>query len=146
MKGNFTRVPPGATLANGSQVDELTLGWFAISHRWINDKSERRKAYGKVYKISSKHGTVYRTLRFSPKLKGSLAKESGQILMDWHGWIGLSETGNEKFPEDMKIKRANPLEIFYHSMSHPDPAYRHSMAVARVGLYISLVSIILAFK
>ncbi len=140
VEGNFTRIPPI------SITEDLALGWFAISHRWMEEKQIRRDAYGKLYRIKTDEGVIYRTLRFSPRLKGAPSKDSGQILMDWHGWIQLSKTGEEKYPERMKIKKANIFEIFWHSASHPDPAYRHSMAIARIGLYISLVSIILSFK
>jgi len=140
IKGMFERIPPLES------TEQLQIGWFAISHRWLNDKESRRNTYGEIYKISSKHGSVYRNIKFSPRLKGTAKKREGQILLDWHAWITLSSTGNEKMPEELTIRRANIFEIFYFSSSHPDPAYRHSMAIARIGLYVGLLSVILAFK
>lgn len=140
MKGRFVRVPPT------DKTEPLALGWFAISHLWMEDKLQRRHAYSTVYKIKSKHGTIYRTIRFSPRLKGTPKSQEGQMLIDWHGWLTICEDLQEGSPIELSIKKANPFEVFYHSITHPDPGYRHSMAVARVGLYISLISLILALK
>ena len=140
MKAKFGRVPPTA------KTEELALGWVAISHRWFEDKQSRRDAYGTIYKIKTKSGTIYRSLKFSPRLKGSAKSGSGQILLDWQGWINLCELDTEKSEVELKITKANMLERVYHSMTHPEPAYRHSMAVARIGLYISLISLVLSFK
>jgi hypothetical protein len=140
IKGEFERIPPS------EKTEPLVLGWFAISHRWMSEKQIRRNAYGTVYKIKSEHGVIYRNLRFSPRLKGSSAKSEGQMLIDWQGWITLCDIDCENTKVEIEIKKANALEMFYHSITHPDPSYRHSMAVARVGLYISVISLILAFK
>ncbi len=133
-------------VAPTDKTELLALGWTAISHRYFEDKQSRRKAYGEVYKIKSKRGTIYRNLRFSPKLKGSPKQKEAQLLIDWQGWIDLCEIGKESEAVEVSIKKANPFEVFYHTMSHPDPAVRHSVAIARVGLYISIISLILAFK
>lgn len=141
MKANFTRIAPSIN------AEQLALGWFAISHRFIEGKKTRRNSYGVIYKIKSKDGSViYRTLRFSPRLKGSTRTGEGQILLDWQGWINLSDIDTEKEALELKITKANLFGRIYHSMSHPDPIYRHSMKVARIGLYISLISLILSFK
>ena len=141
MKAIFSRVPPT------DKTEQLSLGWVAISHRWFNDKQTRRDAYGTVYKIKSKSGgVIYRNLKFSPRLKGSTSQGKGQILLDWQGWINLCEIEEEGGEIELTIKKANVFQIFYHSMTHPEPAYRHSMALARVGVYISVVTLIVAFK
>ena len=136
----FTRIAPT------TKTEELALGWFAISHRWTDDVQKRRASYGSIYKISSSKGSIYRNLKFSPRLKGSAKQQQGQILIDWYGWICLNVSGEESEPETLTIKKASILETFYYTTTHPDPAYRHSMALARMGLYISFMSIILAFK
>lgn len=141
MKAKFTRIAPS------KNVEQLALGWFAISHRFIQGKNERRKSHGVIYKIKSKDGSViYRTLKFSPRLKGSVNTGEGQILLDWQGWINLTDIDTENDAIELKISKANLFGRIYHSMSHPDPIYRHSMKVARIGLYISLISLILSFK
>ena len=140
MKGRFVRVPPT------DKTEPLALGWFAISHLWEEDKLTRRESYSMTFKIKSKHGKIFRTLRFSPRLKGTPKQGQGQILIDWHGWLTVCEDLHERDDVELTITRANVLEVFLHSTSHPDPAYRHSMAVARTGLYIGIISLILAFK
>lgn len=140
IKGNFTRTPPAP------HTEDLALGWFAISHRWVDEKIDRRKEYGQLYKIESPHGSTYRTLRFSPRLKGGASKGEGQMLIDWQAWLSLCEYTRERDPVEVHIRPANIFEVFYHSMKHPDPAYRHSMAVARVGLYIAIISLLVSFR
>lgn len=140
IKGKFERVPPS------DRTEQLTLGWVAISHRFLDDKQSRRGAFGKVYKIKSEHGVIYRNFKFSPRLKGSAKKGEGQILLDWQGWLDLCNIECENDSIELSIKKANVFEEFFHSVTHPDPAYRHSMAVARVGLYLGIISLILAFK
>jgi len=139
-------------IAPGPHTSMLPLGWFAINHSWIKDKSDRRTAFDKVYKISSKHGTIYRNIRFLPKLKGikknkeNEVTQTPQIMIDWSGWITLTDVDNEKKNVELTITKANPIALFYHADSHPDPAYRHSMFIARIGLYLGIISLILAFK
>ena len=53
---------------NHKQID---LGWFSISHVFITDKIERRKSYGKWFKIQSNKKIIYRQLKFDPTLKAT---------------------------------------------------------------------------
>lgn len=136
LKAVFTRIAPGI------KTEELPLGWVAISHRYVDDKKQRRKLRGSLVRLKSEHGTVYRTLKFSPRLKFG----ESQMLLDWEGWIALCDPDDERAPVEVEVTPASWYGAVYHSMSHPDPAYRHSMAVARISVYIAIISLILAFK
>lgn len=136
---SFERVAPT------QQTEQLPLGWFAISHRYVDDKKGRRKAYAEWYRLKSKHGTIYRILRFSPRLKGSPRQEVGQLLMDWNGWLELTGYGDgERETIEIEVKRAKWWEYFHLAMSHPDPAYRHNSALAIVGLFLGVVSFLVS--
>lgn len=130
-----------AKILPSSSTEDLALGWFALSHHWLKDKKTRRENYGRLFRIKSEHGTIYRNLRFSPRLKKS------QGLFDWAGWIDLSgRTGEEEAPLLLDIRPATWAEIAFFGDSHPDPAYRHSMLLARISLYISFISLIISFR
>ena len=64
---------------------QVDLGWFSISHVFIKDKVERKKSYGKWFKISSGKRTIYRQLKFDPTLKSS--KDKPEINLDWDGGL-----------------------------------------------------------
>jgi hypothetical protein len=135
VTAHFDRVAPT------QQTEQLPLGWFAISHRYVDGKKGRREAHGEWYRLKSKHGTVYRVLRFSPRLKGSPKQEVGQLLMDWNGWLELSGYGDsEHEPIEIEVKKAAWWEYFHLAMSHPDPTYRHNSALAIVGLFLGIAS------
>jgi len=136
LRAAFKRIAPGV------RTEELSIGWVAVSHLFISDKRERRKLRGKLVRIKSAHGTIYRTLKFSSRLKHGEA----QILLDWDGWITICDDENEAGQVEVEITLASAFGKVYHSMSHPDPAYRHSMAVARIGIYIAIISLIVSLK
>jgi hypothetical protein len=146
MKAIFERVPPGVNF-KGKQTESLPVGWFAVTHLLIDNKKERREAYGTLYRIKSANGSVYRFLRFSPRLKGSLNKVESQMLIDWNAWLDL--TGRNEYVSEnivLEIRKANWIEIFFQSTTFPDPTYRHAMQISRIGLYLGIISLVLAFK
>lgn len=137
ITGLFDRVAPT------QQTEQLPLGWFAISHRYVDDKKERRKAHGEWYRLKSKYGTIYRVLRFSPRLKGSPRQKVGQVLMDWNGWLELTGYGDDEDGLiEIVVERAAWWEYFHLAMSHPDPTYRHNSALAIVGLILGIASML----
>jgi len=146
IKSVFQRISPGINTA------QLNVGWFAINHSFIKDKRSRRDSYSKLYRLKSKHGSIFRHIRFSPNLKGEkIDKENNiiqnpQLLIDWSGWMKLTNIENEKDNIEIEMSKANFFQIFYYSDTHPDPAYRHSMLISRIGLYLGIISLILAFK
>src|SRR5882672_194727 len=71
MKATFTRATPSA-LTDNAGVPE---GWFVISHRWIPETADRRRAHGRWFRIRSAHCAVFRVLRFSPQPEGQPGTE-----------------------------------------------------------------------
>jgi len=67
VKGEFKYTPSNALAGNG----ELPAGWFAVSHRWMGEKTQRRRAHDRWFKITCSGRRVSRVLRFSANLKGS---------------------------------------------------------------------------
>ena len=86
MKGSFKRMSP----AKFAESIGIPLGWMVISHRWMPDKSERRRAHGKWYRIKSQGGVSYRVLRFSANLTGAPPDNTGDIVLDWPAWLELN--------------------------------------------------------
>ncbi|MHC3995717.1 hypothetical protein ACXWTF_12905 [Thiomicrolovo sp. ZZH C-3] len=134
----FRRSPPSA------QTEQLPLGWFALSHRYVGDIKERRKMHGEWFRLKSKEGTIYRVLRFSPRLKGSERKEEGQLLIDWNGWLDLNGHDTKDDAIEIEIAKARPWEYFHLALSHPDPTYRHNSVLAIVGLALGAVSLVVS--
>ena len=134
----FKRVAPT------EQTELMPLGWFAISHRYIEDKKTRRMLHGEWCKIKSAHGTIYRVLRFSPRLKGNKGKD-GQILLDWNGYLDLSDHATQEVEVDLEITLASRWSYFQLSLSHPDPTYRHNSVLALIGVGLGVISLIVTF-
>src|SRR5450432_1713550 len=100
----FTRTSPAAF----AEKVGIPAGWFVISHRWMPLKPDRRKAHGHWYKIVSRHGTIFRILRFSTNLEGSAETKRGQIVVDWPGWLELwGYADNVDLPAELEITRAS---------------------------------------
>lgn len=136
----FTRVPPTA------QTETLPLGWVAISHRYVDDVKQRREMYGEWYRLKSKEGTIYRVLRFSPRLKGTANAEEGQLLIDYNGWLeltGHSPKRNESV--EIEITKAKRWQYMQLSLSHPDPTYRHNSVLALIGVGLGVLSLVISF-
>ena len=127
-----------------SEQKEVPAGWFVISSQWFADKPARRISHGKWYRIKSESGCVYRILRFSPNLKGSPKIGSGQIVLDWPGWIDLNgRSGNESKQIELSISRAPWWKFFILPFSHPDPSYRLAALLGLISILLGVLSLIL---
>lgn len=141
MKGEFRRVSASALTEDAG----MPAGWFAISWRWIESKSERRRHHARWYKIASTHGTVYRILRFGGALEVDIRNAQGQIAIDWPAWLALSgyaESPNE--PLRLTIEPASKWRFWSLAVSHPDPANQLAGKVALLSLGLGILSAILA--
>lgn len=138
LTGTFSRVPPG------DQSEELPAGYMTISHRWVEDAAMRRQMHGGFYKISSKEPdakSIYRAIRFSPKLKGSSKQASGQTIIDWQGWIMLTGYA-DKQPHEIEINftRVRWWQYPQIGLSHPDALYRFNTVLALISFYLGIVA------
>lgn len=122
---------------------EFPIGWFAVSHHCIPDKKERRLTTGKWFCIRSEHSKVYRVLRFFPRLAFNKTDKQGQIIMDYSGWLKLSD-----FPEDtelalqLSIRRAKKHEYLHCLLSHPEPSFRLAGWLAVISVGLGLIGLI----
>ena len=134
----FTRVYP-------SQATEpLATNWVAVSHRFLETKDERRNAYGRWVKISSAEGSIYRVIRFSPRLK-SKGKDT-QILIDYAGWLvltGFDEDTNK--PLELTIKKASIFCYLHMALTSPEPLQRNNTVLALIGLALGVISLVVSF-
>lgn len=140
MKGTFKRVSPAAF-----DHINLPLGWTVISHRWMPDKSARRHAHGKWFRLKSDFGISYRVLRFSPNLPGSPANGIGDLVLDWPAWLELNGYADDVSGElELEITKARAWQIIQLATSHPDPAMRLSSALGLISVVLGILSIALA--
>jgi hypothetical protein len=140
MKGTFDRIAPAVF----AEKTGIPLGWMVISHRWMPDKSDRRRAHGKWFRLKSAHGTSYRVLRFSPNLEVSPKESRGGLVLDWPAWLELNGYADDvSGPIELEITKAS-LWLPQLAASHPDPAMRLSSMLGLVSVILGILSIILA--
>ena len=141
MDGTFTRISP----AEFAEKVGIPAGWFVISHRWMGDKKQRRLSHGKWFKIKSEHTTIYRILRFSPNLEGGPKQNTGQMVLDWPGWIDLwGRAEDVDRALDLEFTEAKRWEYPKMAMSHPDPTHRLAGELGLLSVFLGLLSVILA--
>jgi hypothetical protein len=141
MAWTFTRISP----ANFAEKVGIPAGWFVISHRWMPSKSQRRVAHGRWYKIAGPGGAIFRILRFSPSLNGSVETKRGEIVIDWPGWLDLlGHAENVDIPAPLEISPASRWKFARLAVSHPDPVYRMAGSLALLSLLLGVLSLILA--
>jgi|SRR5690554_5252563 len=141
MNGSFNRIAPAAF----AEKVGIPLGWMVISHRWMPDKSERRRAHGKWFRLKSAHGTTYRVLRFSANLAGSPPDKPGDLVVDWPAWLELNGYADDVTgPLQLEITKASLWQLPQLAASHPDPAMRLSSMLGFVSVVLGVLSIVLA--
>jgi hypothetical protein len=121
---------------------QLELGWFSISHLFIDDKTERRKSYGKWFKIQSNNRTIYRLLKFDPTLK--CLGDNPEINLDWDGFIKLHDYEVDSNDNKIfcQIERANYFEILFANLNHPDQGLRAAFKLGIISLLLSIISMV----
>lgn len=139
MRAVFRRVSP----AIFAEKIGIPLGWCVISHRYMPDRSERRNAHGRWFKLSTDKGCAYRVLRFSANLDGAVGKE-GVLVLDWPGWLDLNgRTENLEETLEVTITKARWCQYPALAVAHPDPAIRWGSWMAIISLGLGLLSIFL---
>lgn len=138
IKGNFKRL----TSADNPAVESVPPGWFAVSHRWIDGKGERRKLHGRWFRIASESGSCFRVLKMVASLRGTKGAAEGDICLDWGAWLnldGYAENTSGELP--LRISPATWLDMPAIAMSHPDPGYRISAKLALLSVLLGLLSL-----
>jgi hypothetical protein len=140
FKGIFTRISPHAF----STRAEFPAGWFAVSWRWIAECCHRRRGHGKWCKITSEHGSIYRVLRFSAELPGSPLAGTGEIVLDWDGWLYLHGRADDvDKPLELTVSAARWWAFPQFALAHPDPTIRLAGLLALLSVALGLLSIVL---
>jgi hypothetical protein len=125
-------------------IDAFSACCFFLSHRFINDKKDRRLATGRWHRIATGEKHIFRVLRFNPSLLGTLNEKEGSIIIDYDGWLQLSGYPEEVPTRlDLVITKAKFYEFPLCAISHPDPAHRLAGWLAIISLLLGLLGIIL---
>ncbi len=142
IKGLFKRIAP----ASFAEKVGIPLGWVVISHHHIPEKSDRRTAHARWYHISSGGFSIYRNLRFSPRLHYGTQSES-DIVLDWVGWLDLHGRADDvDGPLELELTPVPTVLIPLMIVRHPDPTFRMMGWLALLSVALGILSIILAFK
>lgn len=125
---------------------ELREGWFAVSHHWVLEKEQRRRLYGRWFRLDSDHvghRPVFRVIRFSPNLPYDSSQHVGGIAIDWEAWIDLQgRDGIELDILHLMIRPARPWEAAYAVLWHPNPSERWAARLGALALVLSLLSFV----
>lgn len=142
MHGTFTRNTSNRSLGpNG-----LPLGWFALSFRWTADKNTRRRTHGKLYRLRSPHGTIYRILRYAVPLQGEHETQASDVAIDWPGWLVLQGYREDmEQPLELDITRARVWHWPHFAYSHPDPVTKLALLLGWLSFVLGVTSMIIAF-
>ena len=136
FKGSFQRVSP----AEFAEKVGIPLGWFVVNHQHLAGKSNRRKAHGRWFKIRSDRATIYRLLRFSPRLTKGSSQTAGDVVLDWAGWIELYGFEEDVDPPlALKISKVPWWQLPWVYLRHPDPAVRLSGWLGWAGLGLGIM-------
>lgn len=134
----FSRVPlPGG--------EHLPAGWCAVSYRFVEDISQRRRSRNHWYRLRSDYGTIYRVLRFAANLRCGIAGEPSTIAVDYQGWWELQGLKVPEF-ETLRIgiTRAGPVGLLIATWQHPDPNQRMAARLGILSVLLGALSLVLA--
>jgi len=127
--------------ADFAQKIGIPVGWFVLPHLLVESMTDRRNLHGKWCCIKSDKGTVFRVLRFSPRLKSIT---NAEIVLDWAAWIELN--GKEEDvtqPLSLKIEKARWYQYPKLAISHPEPSYRLASWIAIRSFALGFISVLL---
>jgi hypothetical protein len=138
VKSKFQRKSP----AEFAEKTGVPVGWFVLPFPMIEEKEQRRKLHGKWCRLASEKGAVYRVIRFSPRLKSK--STTPEIVLDWVAWLELNgRDENVQDPIEISITKANPLQILFAAVHHPEPGYRIASWLALVSVGMGVVSLLM---
>lgn len=124
----------------------LPMGWFAIRSDWIPEE-HRPKRRGNWYKISNGKHSCFRALRMDPTLEGSLKNGTGQINIDWDGWLALhGNTSPDGKPVQLTMRPATKWESLFAGHGHPDPGVRTAAHAASASIFLGFVALMIAIS
>lgn len=120
---------------------------MAISHRWVSEKQARRRSTGKWYRLTGPDSgrTVFRVLTFDPTIKHGDGDEPGGILIDWAGWLLLTDyaEGRRQVLE-LHLRRARWWHYPRIAVTHPNPVSRVALQVSAVAFVLGVLPFVVA--
>jgi len=140
IKALFMRIAPEPG------VKDLPQGQVAISHYFVNEKMKRRRMHGMIYKIVTEHGSIYRGIRFDPKLKSGRNEEHPQLLLDYQGYLSLIGFDPEREANliECTLRPARFYEWPNIGLTHPDPLIRQSYGLGLIAFWLGVVSLFIS--
>lgn len=131
-RGTFERISP----AKFADKVGIPLGWVVVRHSHLPEKLARRRTHARWVCIKCGSQRVYRVLRYSVNLR------SGDIVMDWAGWIDLQgRTDKESDVLELTIRTARWYEFLTIPLRHVDPGYRLAAWLGVVSLWLGVISL-----
>jgi len=123
---------------------DVPLGWFVISHRYVETGLARRRCHGDWFKIKNKGNGrfVYRILRFSANLPGSPKAENGDMVIDWRAWLEMSDFA-EDVPESMELEVSSLGCVAWLRalLKHPDPTHKFANRLALWSFLLAVIAL-----
>lgn len=119
----------------------LPMGWFAVSWRLFND-TDTRKLTGKIFRISTSKGSIYRTLRFSADAITE-DPECSPLYLDYDGWLKLDGYRSDASPkiENVTITQCTKIRSLGAILTYPDPVQRLIGWVSLISVIVGLISL-----
>ena len=83
-----------------------------------------------------------------PQLKGSPGQGSGEIDIDWDGWLTLTGYGGADVNKALQltIRPVSRLEFLRVGHGHPDPGIRAAAVVASISLGLGLLALVISIS
>jgi hypothetical protein len=138
FEDDFERISP----ASFAQSVGRPIGWFVVHYGHIPIKRDRRWSHGVRFSIKSEKDTIYRMLRFSPRVRKNNPKGHAEIVLDWIGWLDLN--GRDDIVDESIRLTVKPVPWWWRPrvyLSHPDPAIRLSAYLGWTSVALGLVAL-----
>ena len=101
--------------------------------------------HGRLYRLETEHGHIYRALRFDPKLKAGRGPDHAQLLLDYQGWLRLIgyDPDRENGCVLVSMRPIRWHEYVNVGLSNPDPLARQSYGLGLLGFWLGVLGFIL---
>lgn len=111
--------------------------YFGISQHLLDKKT--KFTTGNWYRIKSNYGTIYRVLRYQPRLSAGKGEKTAAISLDYDGGRILGFSGKEEDIVNINIRKLYIHEYIIAGLKHPDPSYRLASWLGLIALIISII-------
>lgn len=103
-----------------------------------------RRVSPAAFADKGEHAIIFRLVRFSPNLEGSLSAGSGKVVMDWTAWLRLSGFADETDAAlSLKFSRSPWWHFPAWMITHPEPTVALSGVISLISLALGVISLFL---